>query len=189
MWLVNIADSNPIKNNYQRGGMRSLHGLVLHVEDGTERGTFEQFNATDAQLAKHGDNPASAHFGNPREGRLEQFVDTFDVAWAECAGNRDWISVENEGRVGEKLTDSQIWNLALLFAWLHWNEGVPFNLAEKPSDFGLGYHSMGGKAWGHPYCPGGPIIRQRTAILKLAQTLPQQRFGFPGVDDLKSSVA
>jgi hypothetical protein len=131
--------------------------LVLHIQEGTESGTRSWFNDPKAK--------ASSHFGNPKHGRLEQFVDTDDMAWTQKAGNRHWISVENEGKHGDLLTVSQIQNVALLMRWLFENEGVPLQLADNPAGFGLGYHSMGGKAWGHLQCPGQPIISQRLLIL------------------------
>lgn len=162
MWLEDIAVKRPISSNFNKGGMiRPFHGLVLHIEQGTEEGTFSWFNQSKAK--------ASAHFGNPKLGDLEQFVDIDDVAWAQVAGNHHWISVENEGKSGELLTLSQISNLASLLGWLHWEEDVPLRLADNPAGFGLGYHAMGGKSWGnHPQCPGKQIINQRLLIIERA---------------------
>lgn len=162
MWLEDIAVKRPISHNFNTGGMiRPFHGLVLHIQQGTEEGTFSWFNQSRAKV--------SAHFGNPKHGDLEQFVDIDDVAWAQMAGNRHWISVENEGKSGQSLTPSQISNLADLLGWLHWNEDVPLQLADNPSGLGLGYHAMGGKAWGgHMQCPGKPIISQRLLIIERA---------------------
>ncbi len=162
MFLDDIADRRLIATNFTRGGMiRPIHGLVLHIQQGTESGTYNWFNNPKAK--------ASAHFGNPKAGPLEQFVDIDDMAWAQAAGNHYWISVENEGKSGDSLTPSQIDNLADLLGWLHWNEDVPLQLADNPAAFGLGYHAMGGKAWGnHPYCPGKPIINQRLLIIERA---------------------
>ncbi len=162
MWLNDIAVQRPISGNFSSGGMiRPLQGLVLHIQQGTEDGTYSWFNNTQSQV--------SAHFGNPKVGPLEQFVDTDDVAWAQVSGNRHWISVENEGKSGDSLTNSQIDNVASLLGWLYWNEDVPLRLAETPAGYGLGYHSMGGKAWGgHPDCPGDPIVSQRLLIIERA---------------------
>lgn len=162
MWLEDIATKRPIARNFNPGGMkRPFQGLVLHIQQGTESGTFSWFNDARAK--------ASSHFGNPKSGRLEQFVDIDDVAWAQMSGNHRWISVENEGKSGDSLTWTQIQNLADLLGWLHWNEDVPLQLADTPADFGLGYHAMGGKAWGgHLACPGAPIIQQRSLIIERA---------------------
>ncbi len=162
MWIDDIAVKKPVSHNFNKGAMiRPLHGLVLHIQQGTEAGTYSWFNQSRAKV--------SAHFGNPKTGDMEQFVDTDDAAWAQMSGNRHWLSVENEGKTGEELTSSQITNLANLLGWLKWNEDVPLQLAETPADFGLGYHAMGGKSWGnHLACPGKPILRQRLLILERA---------------------
>jgi hypothetical protein len=151
--------------NIKAGGMkRPFKGLVLHIQQGTEVGTDATFKNPSAKV--------SAHFGNPKSGKLDQWVDTDDVAWAEVAGNSTWISIENEGNSGDSLTDSQLANVALLFAWLNLTESVPLQLADSPDDSGLGYHGMGGAAWGgHTNCPGQPIVDQRAAIITAAQQL------------------
>jgi hypothetical protein len=162
MWLENIAVKKPVSRNFSKGGMvRPLHGLVLHIQVGYEAGTYAAFN-------KKGYG-ASSHFGNPKHGDLEQFVDTDDTAWAQVHGNRFWLSVENEGFPGDSLTPSQVANLAALLGWMHWNEDVPLQLANTPADYGLGYHAMGGASWGgHMDCPGKPILQQRLLVLERA---------------------
>jgi hypothetical protein len=179
------AVKRPISHNFRTGGMiRPLHGLVLHIEEGSESGTRGWFNtsvsdrqkALDAAWKKHGSKgrqpkafASSAHFGNPKKGPLEQFVDTANMAFAQMAGNAQWISVENEGHTGDSLTASQINNVAALLGWLRWNEDVPLQLADNPAASGLGYHGMGGKAWGsHDQCPGKPILNQRLLIIERA---------------------
>ena len=161
MWLTEIAVKHPISCNFTKNGIvRPIRGLVLHIQEGTEKGTYSWFNSKEAK--------ASSHFGNPKIGKLEQFVDTDDMAWTQKAGNPYWLSVENEGHHGDRLTESQISNLVRLMQVLHQTEKVPLSLANSPSESGLGYHSMGGKAWGHEQCPGKPIIEQRHSILALA---------------------
>ena len=40
-WLTDIAVPRPIAHNFQRGGMHKLlHGVVLHIMQGTENGSF-----------------------------------------------------------------------------------------------------------------------------------------------------
>ena len=144
--------------------VRPFQGLVLHIMEGTETGTDSWFHSPSAQV--------SAHFGNPKTGGLDQWVDTNDKAWAQVAGNSSWISVENEGNAGDSLTANQIANAATLLAWLNITESIPLTLANSPTDSGLGYHAMGGAAWGnHLGCPGQPIIDQRAAICTAAQAL------------------
>ncbi|WP_329564654.1 peptidoglycan recognition protein family protein [Kitasatospora sp. NBC_01266] len=153
----------PTPNQYT-GGQQEVRGLVLHIQQGTEAGSEAWFKTAAAQ--------ASAHFLNPKAGGLRQLVDTADAAWAEMAGNRQWISVENEGVSGDSLTASQLENAAQLYAWLHGEYGVPLQATDDPNGQGLGWHGMGGDAWGgHPDCPGDPIKAQRAAILARAQQI------------------
>lgn len=144
--------------NETPGGQVDVHGLVLHIEEGSHAGSVSWFKNPEAQ--------ASSHFLNPKQGRLCQMVDTNDRAWAEAAGNRHWLSVENEGYSGDELTDSQVENIAQLYAWIHNTYGVPTQPTDDPNGQGLGWHGMGGSAWGGHYdCPGEPIKAQRGRIL------------------------
>lgn len=152
--------------NMTSGGMRSHRGLVLHIQEGSEAGTDAWFHNPSSQV--------SAHFGNPKTGPLDQWVDTDDRAWAEVNGNPDWISVENEGHSGDQLTASQLENVAQLLAWLHVQYGVPLAISDTPAAGtpGLTGHGLGGSAWGGHYdCPGPPILAQRPAIIARAQQI------------------
>lgn len=147
--------------NETPGGMIDVLGLVLHIEEGTESGTESWFRNPEAQ--------ASSHFLNPKSGGLRQMVDTRDKAWAEAAGNAHWISVENEGYAGDSLTESQLNNIAGLYSWLNEVYSVPFVVSDSPNVKGMGWHGMGGTAWGgHFDCPGDPIKNQRPVILDRA---------------------
>ncbi|MDH6111910.1 hypothetical protein P3T36_006907 [Kitasatospora sp. MAP12-15] len=156
----------PTPNLYP-GGMSEHRGLVLHIQDGGEAGTESWFKDPSSQ--------ASSHFLNPKSGGLRQLVDTDDAAWTEMAGNRSWVSVENEGLGGDSLTASQIENCAQLLAWLHGQYGIPVQPTDDPNGTGLGWHGMGGAAWGGHYdCPGNAILAQRPAILARAAQLVGQ---------------
>lgn len=151
-------------SNRTAGGMIEVHGLVLHVQQGSEAGSEAWFKNVESQ--------ASAHFLNPKSGRLQQLVDTADRAWAQAAGNPYWISVENEGVAPAYLTASQVDNVAQLLAWLHQAYAVPIVTSMDTMGRGLAYHGMGGAAWGnHPGCPGAGILGQRGGILTRAQDL------------------
>lgn len=153
----------PTPNKYD-GGQTDVHGLVLHIQEGTEAGSEAWFTNPQAQ--------ASAHFLNPKQGGLRQLVDTADASWAEMAGNRHWISIENEGMSGDSLTPSQLENAAQLLAWLHQTYSTPLQATDDPNGQGLGWHGMGGDAWGgHFDCPGEPIKSQRPSIIARAQQI------------------
>lgn len=164
MSILNICNWRGPVPNRTPGAMKRPRGLVLHIEQGSETGSGQWFHDPNAQ--------ASAHFGNPKTGRLDQWVDTDDKAWAECAGNPLWWSVEHEGFSGQSLTDSQLDNDAHLFAVLHQQYGIPFQTTNDPNGLGLGYHAMGGALWGgHTQCPGDPIKAQRAEILRRSMNL------------------
>lgn len=153
-----------------RGGV--TRGVVLHIAEGYYQGTIAWQLNPKAEV--------SSHFILGRGGECGQMVDTADKAWAQRAGNSEWLSIECEGftpsnplhRDGwERLTSQQIENAARILARAHTDYGVPLQLASGPADRGLGYHSMGGTAWGHLDCPGPDIQGQRSTIVARAQAL------------------
>lgn len=158
------AEWRPINGNTTPGGMGVIQGVTLHIMAGTLEGTENWFNNSRAE--------ASSHFGTGRGGQLRQWVDTKDRAWAQKAGNPNWISIENEGRAGDALTEAQIDRCAEVLAWAHKTHGVPLQATSSPSGRGLGHHSMGGAAWGnHPACPGPKVIAQKAEIIRRARLL------------------
>lgn len=152
----------PVPN--EGGSMSSIRGVVLHIMEGTLTGTDSWFHNSQAQ--------ASSHFGTGKDGRLWQWVDSSRVAWAEAAGNSAWISIENEGHGGDRLTDDQLDRCAQVLAWAHTEYGVPLQSTSSTSGRGLGHHSMGGSAWGgHTSCPGSKIIAQKAEIVRRAKDI------------------
>ena len=156
------AKWKPVKN-YTKDGQKRVLGLVVHIMEGTLEGSQSWFDNSKAQ--------ASSHFGTGKDGEIRQWVDTKDRAWAQASGNVDYLSVENEGHTPDKLTDEQIETVAQLFAWVCKTYGVPVQLAKKPGDKGLGYHAMGGSAWGGHPCPGPAIIAQLPKIVARAKEI------------------
>lgn len=157
----------PLQNIYPGGAVHPTRGLVLHIMEGYLDGTDATFRDPSSE--------SSAHFGAGRDGRFYQWVDTNDAAWAIMAGNRLWISIECEGFTNEPsrpgwnvLTAQQIDLCAQTLAWLHLLDGVPLQPTDDVNGTGLGWHGMGGDAWGHPFCPGTPIVQQRPSIVKAA---------------------
>jgi N-acetyl-anhydromuramyl-L-alanine amidase AmpD len=164
MAWFNKAKKLPIKHNFTDNGQDSVLGLVVHIMAGTLEGTQSWFNNSAAQ--------ASSHFGTGKDGELRQWVDTADRAWAQAAGNRTYLSIENEGKGGDSLTTQQIEAIAQTFAWVHKTYGVPLQLAKKVGDKGLAYHALGGSAWGgHTSCPGSKIVAQLPKIVLRAKEI------------------
>lgn len=147
--------------NKNTDGMSNIVGVTLHIQEGTESGSESWFKNPEAE--------ASSHLLNPKTGRMRQLVDFKDKAWAEMAGNAHWISIENEGFQGQSLTESQLQNIADFMKWAAPQFGIPLRITDSVNVPGLGWHGMGGVAWGnHPNCPGDPIKNQRGEILKRA---------------------
>lgn len=158
------ATQRPITVNYTKGGQDDVRGVVVHIMAGTLAGTDSWFRNPKAQ--------ASSHFGTGKGGALYQWVDTADRAWAQASGNRTWLSVENEGKGGDTLTEEQLDRNAEVLAWAHEKYGVPLQVAAGPNGYGLGYHAMGGDAWGgHTSCPGPKIVAQLPLIVERAKRL------------------
>lgn len=150
----------PPDDNWTRGFVE-CRGLVLHIAEGSFDGTIAWMR-----------NPASdvsSHFVIARDGRIAQMLDTGQTAWTQVAGNGHWVSVENEGFSTQGFTAEQAEANAQLYAWLLATHGVPAQLADSPSGSGLGWHGMGGVAWGnHPGCPGAINVAMRPDILARA---------------------
>lgn len=162
------ATWHPVQN-YTTDGQDQVLGLIVHIMEGSIDGTQSWFNNPSAQ--------ASSHFGNGKSGDLRQWVDTKDRAWAQAAGNRTYLSIENEGSTPDALTPQQVENVAQVLAWAHKLYGVPLQKANAPGEHGLGWHGMGGDAWGgHFDCPGDHIRAQFDEIIARAEAI----VGAPG---------
>lgn len=148
------------------GTMSAHQGLVLHVQAGN--GSLAGwFNNPSAQASSTWWAPKSGTVGD--RGRIEQYVDSNVKAWAQSQGNATWNSVETEGYPNEPLTDYQIWACGQIMSWGRDTYGWPMQLTDSVTGRGLGWHGMGGSAWGgHTGCPGDIRKGQRQAILDSA---------------------
>lgn len=178
----------PPDGNYG-GPMVEVRGCVEHIAEGSLEGTISWQR-----------NPASdvsSHFVIGLNGEIAQMLDTSVTAWTQGAGNGHWVSVENAGFHTSQFTPAQIEANARLYAWLMVTHAAPATLATTPSGRGLGYHGMGGAAWGnHPLCPGPANVALLPTILARAIEIAngedddmQQYFitadGAPGHKDTK----
>lgn len=160
-----FAAWRPTAVNFRHGGVvRPPNGLVLHIAQGSFAGTENWERNPKAQVSSY------AVVG--KLGQIVQEVDLDDRAWTESAGNDNWIGVEFEGFAGESLTAAQITRAAQILAFLHTHYGVPLQATDDVNGHGLGWHGMGGNAWGgHQGCPGAPIVAQRPQIIAAAAKL------------------
>lgn len=161
-WWTDLATSHPGTPNHG-GPMVEQRGAVEHIAAGTYAGTIAWQMNPDAEV--------SSHFVVAKDGRITQMLDTTVTAWTQQLGNGHWVSIENEGQVGDSLTPQQVEASAQLFARGHREHGWLLQIADAPSARGLGHHSMGaenGIQWGHSACPGEPIKAQKPLVVARA---------------------
>lgn len=160
MAVYSGASYRPL-NQFSYLDARPRFGAVLHV------------NASDGPSLYDwiaGGHDMSCHFQIARDGHIEQYVDTNNGAWCQGDGNWDWISIETQGYPTEPLTDAQINAAARIMRWLHDLYGIPLQISDSVNVRGLGWHGMGGEAWGgHDGCPGDLRKAQRVEIVLRAK--------------------
>jgi len=175
LWTAESDWIGPCPNRTP-GGMGTVFGLVLHIQDGNQQGSIAWFRNPAAKV--------SSHWLAPKRGRCVQMVDTADKAWCQSNGNLHWLSLEFEGHSGDSLTPDQVESAAQIFARVHTDHGVPLQATNDPNGRGLGFHAMGGAAWGgHDQCPGAPIIAQRGAIIDRARQILNPTPEAPNMSD------
>lgn len=171
--------AGPPDSNFS-GPMSEFRGLVWHIAEGSYSGTIAWQKNSIADVSSHfviGFNP----------GEIAQMLDTTTTAWTQAAGNGHWVSVEFAGFATGQLNAVQFEAAAQLYAWLVQVHGVPVQLADTPSGRGLGWHGMGGIAWGnHPNCPGPANVALRPSnLVRVAQILGQgpspEEFDVPAI--------
>lgn len=179
MTRVRELAGHPIEqhNSPNQGGAMSGHkGVVLHIAEGTYRGTIAwQMNPNQRYASGGSVTTCSTWIVGRAEGEWAQMVDTARIAWCQRSGSRDWLSIELAGYAPGAPTAWQIEACAQLLAWAHREHGVPLTVADHPGERGLGHHSMDrewlGEEWGHDACPGSGVIKARSAIVARAQAI------------------
>ena len=127
--------------------------VVVHIEQGSEAGAQAWFNNPHAQV--------SAHFGNPRKlfARLQQFVDTDEMAYHCAQFNSTSIGVEHEGFSGQGLSVGQRFRLKRVLRWINCNHKIPLVFTNHPDVHGVcGHGVLPEGALSHPNCPGARIL-------------------------------
>ena len=152
------STSRPV---FSHGGPASSHmGLVVHIttNDFDPYGFFNNPN-----------NQASSNYWVAADGAVSEYVDPDLSAWAQANGNGSFVSVETSGKPGTPMTDAQVTAVAALYAWGHATYGWPLQLTNSPNTPGLGWHGMGGAAWGgHFDCCGDARRAQLPTVLARA---------------------
>lgn len=145
-----------------------------------------------------------ARFYNPRSGKPRQHQWMNRRAAADLNGSNRSISVEHAGLVGDRMTDSQLRNLAKIFAWAVIHCGVPNRIATVNNLSGLAWHRLGidgnfgkfdrndrttwcrkqtGAVWSSATgktCPTDKFIRQIPTVYSKAQYWLKKWGGRPG---------
>jgi hypothetical protein len=140
--------------------------VIVHHIDGSLAAADASFHNPARQ--------ASAHFGVDFDGHTVQWVDTSDVAYAQCQGNwQGWVSIENASDPNQPnlpLTVKQVASVQAIIAWL----GTPLTPATSMTSGGVGYHRQFpgdcSTAWGQTSCPGDGIVAQIPAICSTVPT-------------------
>lgn len=159
------------------GGTMSAHrGVVLHIAEGTYKGTISwQMNPDQRYADGTRVTTSSTWIVGKSPGEWAQMVDTSRIAWTQRDGSRTWLSIELAGWAPEKPTQWQVEACAQLLAWAHREHGVPLAVADHPGERGLGHHSMDrewlGEEWGHEACPGSGVIGAKPAIVARAKQI------------------
>jgi hypothetical protein len=161
------AEWRPLSVNHSKGG-NNPRIQIEHIIVGTLMGADAWFRNPDSRV--------SAHFGVGKDGRVLQWVDTADTAWANRAANSYAISVENEGTTGDALTSAQLQSNARILEWANRVHGIALRVNNAVSGSGVSYHSMD-STWGQTACPGDPIIAQRAEIVRRAERMQESRWG------------
>jgi hypothetical protein len=157
-----FATWEPVTRSH--GGAMTAHiGAIMHVNESTG----DIFNWCD-----NPNNQVSSHFQIMKDGRALQYLDTDVVSWCQANGNSTYVSIETEGYHTEPFTAAQLETFARVMAWLHQTHAIPLTIADVVGQHGLGWHGMGGAAFGGHYdCPGDQRKAQRAIILQRAAAL------------------
>lgn len=160
----------------QGGAMDGCLGLVLHIAQGSYRGTISwQLNPDQRYASGESVTTCSTWIVGREVGEWAQMVDTTKIAWCQRSGSRTWLSIELAGFAPASPSAWQIEACAQLLAWAHQQHGVPLAVADHPGERGLGHHAMDreslGEEWGHDSCPGTGVIAAKSAIVARAKAI------------------
>ena len=155
-------------NRYNSGFSHHGKGVVLHTEAGYEAGTVATFMDPAAEV--------SAFCSVGITGAVHQYLPVGHgyVAWTQMAGNPEWRGVECEDQThpSTPLTKAQITAFAQILEAFSAYDGFPLQITDSVDGTGLGWHGMGGAAWGgHFDCPGDVRKAQRPQIVALAMAI------------------
>jgi N-acetylmuramoyl-L-alanine amidase-like protein len=163
--MPGVSYLGPPDSNWGGSVVRPPLGMVVHIAEGSYWGTIG--------WQQNPNSDVSSYFVVSRAGDIAQMLDLDLMAWTQANGNPFWIGVENEGFNTSPFTAAQVHANAMIFAWIIrvW-PSIPYRVSNSPNTSGLGWHGMGGAAWGnHPNCPGTPNVALLPSIVQQAQAI------------------
>ena len=88
---------------------------------------------------------ASSHFHVDNRGRVEQYLDTNHISWANGEGNSRSVTIETQGTGAEPWTPAQITALVALVRWICATHKIPVRqmASSDASQAGIGWHRLG----------------------------------------------
>lgn len=162
IWLPGI-NHYPITNHGYGPFQKPMLGLVYHVNQ--SNGRLENFFRNS--------NDVTPNFQIYKEGPPTQYLPLDWQPWCQTAGNQQYAAAESEGFLTEAWNPNQLYWGAVIAKAYHDYMGMHLQLADAPGQVGLGWHGMGGAAWGnHPGCPGDLRKNQRPIIIQMASGAP-----------------
>lgn len=155
----------PPDSNWGGTIQRPPMGMVVHIAEGSFQGTIAWQRNPVADV--------SSYFVVSQAGEIVQMLDLDVMAWTQANGNPAWIGVENEGFATGQFTPAQTSANAHIFAWLITvYPSIPYQVSNSPATKGLGWHGMGGAAWGgHFGCPGDNNVALLPSIVAQAKQI------------------
>lgn len=176
------------------GQMSAIYGAVLHIAQGTYRGTISwQMNPNQRYASGQSVTTCSTWIVGRSTGEWAQMTPSDRIAWCQRSGSRTWVSIELAGYAPDKPTAWQIEACAQLLVWLHRTHRVPIAVADHPGERGLGHHSMDrewkGEEWGHEACPGSGVIGAKAAIVARARAILAGEDDTVTPEDIKAIAA
>lgn len=170
------------------GSMSDHRGVVLHIAQGSYRGTIDwQLNPDQRYESGERVTTSSTWIVGQQRGKWVQMVDSDTVAWAQRDGSRTWLSIELEGFAPAAPSSWQVEACAQLLAWSARTYRHPIAIADHPGERGLGHHAMDrewrGEQWGHDQCPGDGVLGAKAAIVARARQI-QEEDDMPTVEEI-----
>lgn len=131
------ATKRPISVNFTRTKTKKNCVILHSTASKTATSMYGWFSNPSAE--------ASSHFHIDNNGRVEQYIDTDYVSWANREGNGRGVTIETQGSGYEPWTNAQIVAIVDLIVWASKVYNFPIRMmnSSKSSETGVGWHRLG----------------------------------------------